>query len=115
TPRLFGTSAHHVTSAALRVACSTSRTTSSAPAMEGTALGDTNDATSTSGTPAEANASANSARRAGATAASLWRPSRGPTSRMRIIATPGTLTQPQEPPAAVPRRGGSTPDLVQVK
>ena len=54
--------------------------------MAGTAVGDTNDTASISRRPASASASTNRARPSGATAASPWSPSRGPTSRRRAFA-----------------------------
>src|SRR5437867_211832 len=81
-PRRLGTRAINRTSGRRLTPASTS----AAPAMAGTAVGDTNDTASISRRPASASASTNRARPSGATAASPWSPSRGPTSRRRAFA-----------------------------
>lgn len=76
-PRRFGTSAHHVGPFASRPA-----TTSAAPAMAGTVLGETKATASTCCRPAAASAFDISTRNDTPSGVSPCRPSRGPTSRM---------------------------------
>ena len=67
---------------AWRSRAASAATSSAAPAIDGTALGETNEHTSTWRTPASSNASISRTRSPTATGASACRPSRGPTSRM---------------------------------
>src|SRR5437763_14254662 len=78
-PRRLGTSATYDTSGR---PC-TPAITSAAPAIAGTAEGDTKATASSSRRPAATRASTSATRSSTPTGDSAWRPSRGPTSRLR--------------------------------
>ena len=79
-PRTLGTRAHQRESPG----SSRAPTTSAAPAIAGTAFGETNEATSTSGSPAAVSASTSAHRSVGGHGRSPCNPSRGPQSRSTI-------------------------------
>ena len=79
--------------------------TSAAPAIAGTAFGETNAATSMIDAPASISAVISPTRVATGTGASGCRPSRGPTSRMAIEAGRGGDPSTPVTPGA-PRGGG---------
>src|SRR5207302_1555172 len=95
----LGTSARYLTPGRRRMLA----ITSAAPAMAGTARGDTNETASISRRPDSARASTSAARWDTVTGASAWSPSRGPTSRMRTEA--GRADVPDLPAAPALTRG----------